>query len=183
MNQTALIIIDVQVGLFELEKYGLKLHNADQLLTNIATLAQKARAAGAPVIYIQHTGSEGTPAAKGSPLWQIHPRIQPQPEDIIILKGHADAFYDTPLQEKLQSLQCGRLVIMGLQTEYCVDTTCRRAFSLGYELILVCDGHSTVDTDSLTAAQIIEHHNGTLGGKNPYAEKFVTLKPAAEIDF
>ncbi len=65
-----------------------------------------------------------------------------------------------------------------MQTEFCLDTTCRRAYSLGYkENILVKDAHSTFDTDVLSADKIIEHHNNILGGR------FVTLKESREIIF
>jgi len=53
---------------------------------------------------------------------------------------------------------------MGAQTEVCVDTTCRRAFSLGFEVTLVSDGHSTWDNATLSADQIIRHTNDTLAG-------------------
>jgi hypothetical protein len=95
----------------------------------------------------------------------------------VIQKHHPDAFQDTNLQPELESRGIERLVIAGIQTEYCVDTTCRRAYSLGYDVTLVKDAHSTWDTDCLTAPQIIAHHNNVLGGW------FVELKEASEIEF
>lgn len=68
-------------------------------------------------------------------------------------------------------------------TEYCVDTTLHRAFSLGYKIEFVSDGHSTYDSVNLPAAKIIEHHNGALSGINPYAEKFAELKSTDELVF
>jgi nicotinamidase-related amidase len=53
-------------------------------------------------------------------------------------------------------------VLVGAQTEYCVDTTARRAVSLGYDVVLVADGHTTSDNGLLTRRQIIGHHNQTL---------------------
>ncbi|MFP6645312.1 MAG: isochorismatase family protein [Candidatus Latescibacterota bacterium] len=67
-----------------------------------------------------------------------------------------------------------RLVICGLPSEYCVDTTTRRAFSLGYDITLVADGHSTC-AGSLTAAQKIAHHNEVLGGW------FARVVPASQV--
>jgi nicotinamidase-related amidase len=49
-------------------------------------------------------------------------------------------------------------------TQFCVDTTCRRAVSLGYDVTLIADGHMTSDTDDLTFEQIIAHHNAVLDG-------------------
>lgn len=64
-----------------------------------------------------------------------------------------------------------------IQTEYCIDTTCRRAFILGYNTFLVKDGHSTWNSPILTADQIIDQHNRVLGGY------FVSLKKLNDIDF
>ena len=67
-------------------------------------------------------------------------------------------------------------------TEYCVDTTARRAVSMGYDVTLVSDAHTTIDNKLLTAAQIIAHHNALLDGfdAGPHA---VTVKPADEVTF
>ncbi|MGD0855462.1 MAG: cysteine hydrolase family protein [Dehalococcoidia bacterium] len=183
-DKTAILIVDVQVALFAREKFdGKKIYNAEQLLKNIQTLTQKARAANIPIVYLQYTGSDDSLMGKGKPLWEIHPQIKSQEHDIVICKSHADSFYNTTLHEKLQSMNITKLIIMGLQTEYCVDTTCRRAFSLGYKTILVSDGHSTYDTDVFLASQIIEHHNGVIGGKDPNAEKFAELRKTEVIEF
>ncbi len=95
----------------------------------------------------------------------------------MIQKDSPDAFHGTDLQQELESNGIERLVVAGLQTEYCVDTTCRRAYSLGYEIVLVRDAHSTWDTERLLASQIIEHHNDVLGGW------FVTLKDEKDVVF
>ena len=73
-------------------------------------------------------------------------------------KTASDAFYNTNLHAQLQNLGIRQLILCGLQTEYCVDTSCRAAISLGYDTYLLSDGHTTGDAQ-LTAAQIIEHHN------------------------
>jgi nicotinamidase-related amidase len=57
-----------------------------------------------------------------------------------------------------------RLIVMGAQTEVCVDTTCRRDFTLGFGVTLVSDGHGTWDNATLRADQIIRHTNDTLAG-------------------
>ena len=108
---------------------------------------------------------------------EVHPAVAPIEGDAVIQKCHSDAFQDTNLQHELKSQGIERLIITGIQTEYCVDATCRRAYSLGYDLTLVKDAHSTWDMDYLTAPQIIAHHNQVLGGW------FATLKEASEIEF
>jgi len=62
-----------------------------------------------------------------------------------------------------------------MQSEYCVDTTCRSAHGLGYEVYLDEDAHTTGDAGSSCGEQIVDHHNETLGGA------FVTLVRTAEV--
>jgi nicotinamidase-related amidase len=128
-------------------------------------------------IYIQHCGPEGAIDQPGTPGWEIHPAIAPVDGDIVVQKRHPDAFQDTYLQHELESKGIKKLIITGIQTEYCVDTTCRRAYSLGYDVILIKDAHSTWDTDLLSAPQIIAHHNEVLGGW------FARLKETSEVRF
>jgi len=173
MNKnTALVIIDVQVELFEEPVY-----KEEQLLDNISSLIEKARLSNTPIIYIQHTEKEDGPMLEGKEGWKIHPRIAPIKGDITVLKYTPDSFHETNLQEVLNSMGIKNLVIAGLQTEYCIDTTCRSAFRLGYSTILVKDGHSTYDTDMLAASQIVRHHNTVL------SDWFVELKSTEEISF
>ena len=101
----------------------------------------------------------------------------PDEGDVVIQKQTPDASYRTNLNLELEYRGIKKLIIAGLQTEYCIDTTCRRAFSLGYQVILVKDAHSTWDSPLLTAQQIINHHNNVLGGW------FVTLKNERDIEF
>ena len=173
-NKIALIIIDVQMFGFDDSD---PVYEGDQLLSKIGGLIAQAHLAGLPVVYVQHCGSEGNVHELGTPGWGIHPAIAPVAGEVIVQKRHPDAFQDTSLQRELESMGIKELIIAGLQTEYCVDTTCRRAYSLGYEVTLVKDAHSTWDTDLLTAPQIIAHHNEVLGGW------FAKLKAADEIEF
>lgn len=87
------------------------------------------------------------------------------PDEVIADKRLPDAFADTTLGATLAAMGATRIVVVGAQTEVCMDTTCRRASSLGLEVVLVSDGHSTWDNATLTAAQIIGCTNGTIGGR------------------
>lgn len=171
-KKAALVIIDVQVALVDE-----LLFKGNELLKNISYLIQKARLSNIPIIYIQHTEDDNEVMGKGKEGWKIHPKITPAKDDIVILKYTPDSFHETSLHEELSSKNIKKLLITGLQTEYCVDTTCRSAFRLGYETILVEDGHSTYDTEVLTASEIIEHHNMIL------SDWFVQLKSYDEVEF
>jgi len=171
MSKTAFVIIDVQVAMFSY--VGTYPYHGDQVLQNIKLLLEKARATGTPVIYIQHNSDDEF--KKGTPTWNICPEIQPIQGEFIVEKTKCDAFYKTKFQEVLQQLSITNLIIAGMQTEFCLDTTCRRAFSMGYESILVQDAHTTFDSEVLSAEQIVQHHNNVLGNS------FVQLKTTEEM--
>ena len=70
-----------------------------------------------------------------------------------------------------------RLVVAGMQSDYCVDTACRAAKALGYSVVLANDAHTTFDNKVLPAERIVAHHNATLDGA------FVELANSADIRF
>ena len=173
-NNTALLIVDVQLGMFDESD---PVYNGAGLLTTIGHLIARAREVGLPVIYVQHSGGENHLLRPDRPGWPLHSAVTPANNELVIHKRHPDSFQETDLQHNLAKQGIKRLIVAGIQTEYCIDTTCRRAYSLGYEVILVQDAHSTWDTRHLKASQIIDHHNQLLGAW------FVTLQTAHEIQF
>ena len=74
------------------------------------------------------------------------------------------------------------LAICGMQTDFCVDTTTRRALALGFPVVLVSDGHTTLSNKTLSASQIIDHHNETLSNIESFGN-VVRLKTAEEVSF
>ena len=74
-------------------------------------------------------------------------------------------------------LEVKKLVIGGLQTEWCIDSTVRRAYSLGFDVTVVEDGHSTMNSSVLDASKIVAHHHQVFGGR------FARLKLGKDIDF
>jgi len=172
-ENAALLVIDMQMGMFEESDPA---YRGEELLETIGSLIAKARVTGIPVIYVQHSGSEGHPLNPKAPGWPIHPTIAPTEGELVIHKHHPDSFQETDLQRELETRDIKHLIITGIQTEYCVDTTCRRAYSLGYDVTLIQDGHSTWDSKDLRAPQIIAHHNRVLGW-------FAKLQAASTVEF
>lgn len=168
---TALLVIDAQCHLFEPDP----VFQADAVLARLESLISRARSAGAPVIFLRHNGGSGDVDEPHSPGWPIHPRLSPLPDEPVIDKHTPDSFYQTSLAGELAARGIRRLVLSGMLTEYDVDTTCRRAFSLEYAVTLASDAHSTRG-DQLTAEQIIAHHNKVLGA-------FADVLTANEIAF
>lgn len=175
-DKTALVVIDTQLGMFETPGVP-SVPDGERLLRNIEGLIREARESVAAVIHVRHAGGPGHPLERGTKGWPIHPRVAPAEGEPIVDKETPDSFLRTTLGEELESRGIGRLVLAGMQTEYCVDTTCRRAFGLGYDVTLAGDAHGTWDTGYLSAAEVISHHNEVMG--NGFAE----VVPAAEILF
>ena len=98
---------------------------------------------------------------RGAPGWQIHPDLQKRDSDYVIEKQASDAFYQTALLAQLEKLNVSTVIITGMQSEYCVDATCRAALSNNLDVELAEDGHTT-GTSHLTAEEIIIHHNTIL---------------------
>lgn len=172
----ALLVIDMQVMPFIWKNYGGKaLHHEETLIANVQHLIYKARQSNAPIFYILFTETGESPRSEGQPLWQIVPDIAPQEQDHLVIKYYADSFVKTNLLIMLQKMSIEDIVICGVQTEFCVDTTCKSAFSHGLHVELASDGHSTFDGDLLSAEQIIAHHNNIL-------TQFAQIKPAVQID-
>lgn len=139
--------------------------NLDGVVAECAALAAEARAQGLPVIYTRMTrradGADATPSMRrlgaalahvsgdlpiGSPGdWgsQILDAAAPQPGDIVIEKHRWDAFFNTDLDNILRNLRIERVVVAGLQTNVCVETTARTAMMKNYEVAVPEDAVST----------------------------------------
>lgn len=168
---TAFLLIDAQVNMFEPEP----VFQSAEVLSVLKDLLERARAAGAPVVFVRHNGGVGDIDEPHAPGWPIHPQLTPMAGEVIVDKRTPDAFFETELDSVLAARGVRRLVIAGMQTDYCVDTTTRQAFSRGYLVTLAADGHSTID-GILGAEQIIAHHNHVLAA-------FAEVQSAAGISF
>ncbi len=84
--------------------------------------------------------------------------------EVVFEKRRANAFEMTGLADNLRSRGATGVVITGMKTQYCVDSTCRAARDLGFDAVLVAEGHTCSDTPMMKAKDIVAHHNATLDG-------------------
>jgi nicotinamidase-related amidase len=175
---TALLIIDVQRVLTE-GRWAC--HDSPGVIERINALSRKARAAAAPVVVIQHETAAGGDMDHGSDAWKLAPALETREGDLFVRKTATDSFHKTGLDELLKARGVDNLVICGMQSDFCVDTTTRRAMALGYPVQLVADGHSTVDNRVLKAPQIIAHHNETLANIESFGPRTRAV-PAAQVE-
>ena len=171
----ALLIIDMQVGLFHGPE---KPYQGERVLANIQRLVAQARRNQVPIFAARHTGPDGSPIAAGSPFWQLLPALELDADiDTLFDKSRPNAFHGTQLARQLESAQVDDLYIVGMKSQFCIDSTCRAAADLGFKPLLVVDAHTCTDTAALPAAAIIQHHNATLGAA------FARLINCAEVTF
>jgi nicotinamidase-related amidase len=171
----ALVIIDVQKGMWS---PGFAPYDDDGVVARIADLIAKARAAGVPVMYVQHHGIDepNHPFKPGLPGYPFHDAIAPQPGDDVTVKTKSSAFHRTDFDARLKARGIDELVVTGMQSEFCVNSTIRGAYERDYKITLVSDAHSTGDTRAAKAKDIVAL-------QNQVTRDFGKVLPAAEISF
>lgn len=170
----ALLIIDVQQGMFSAGQP----YDGEAVVGRLAALLAHARASGAPVFFVQHRGDDDDdPLAPDGPGFPFRVELTPLPDESVTVKDRCSAFQETNLDQALRKAGVDHLIVAGMQSEYCIDTTVRSAFEHGYKVTLIEDGHTTFDTPTLTGAQIVAHHNDTLRGS------FASLAAASDVEF
>ena len=172
----AVLVIDVQQGLCEGPDAAF---DCEGTIARINTVTHHAREAGAPVIFIQHESESGN-LRYGSDMWQLAQGLETQSTDFFVRKTTPDAFRRTELEPLLEDLQAQGLVICGMHTEFCVDTTTRSALSMGFPVILVSDAHTSAENGVLSPQQIIAHHNVTLTNISSFGPT-ATAVPSSEL--
>ena len=176
--KSALLVIDVQRGLFDDEP---RPYEADAVVDRINTLTERARSMRTPVVFVQHERKSGS-LEFGSESWQLERRLVVKDDDVKLRKTTPDSFLRTELSALLEGWGTEQVVICGYASEFCVDTTTRRAAALGYPVILVADAHTTHDKPHAGALQIRTHHNATLPDIGSFGPEIIA-KPAAEVTF
>lgn len=136
---TALVLIDIQLGLQELDYYGGERNNP-QAEANCQKILNTFREKELPRFHIQHcsTNPESPlhPTKKGN---AFHPLVQPKKDEPVIQKKVNSAFIGTDLETQLKTKGITNLVIVGLTTEHCVSTSTRMAANLGFKTMLISD--------------------------------------------
>jgi len=155
--RASLVIIDMQVGSFG--PACPPRYDQAALFERLKRLAHWVRENRGVVIWVQHDGSSGDVLEPGTEGWQILPALEPRTDDETVRKTACDAFLDTRLETLLRTRNCGRVIINGWATDFCVDTTVRSCTARGFETWVPADAHTLEDRPHLPAVKIIEHHN------------------------
>jgi len=137
--KTALLVVDVQNDYFPGGR--MVLHESTAAGENTSGLIDLCRKKSIEIIHVQHVSvrSGAVFFLPGTAGVEFHHMVKPAAGEKIIIKNHANSFRDTDLNAYLKSQNISGLVITGMMTHMCVDSTVRAAFDLGYQCILAAD--------------------------------------------
>ncbi len=159
-----LLVVDVQ-KLITNEK----LYNFDTFISNVNLLINKARENNIEVIYVRHDDGVGQALTKGTDGFEIYEEIAPMPNELIFDKFVNNSFNGTGLLEYLLDKDEREIIVVGLQTEYCIDATVKCGFEHGFRVIVPEYSNSTFDNEFMSAEQSYRYYNEFMW-KNRYAE-------------
>ena len=154
MGNIALLVVDVQNALVLAKPFAI-----DEVISNIKRLINVCRENNVEVIYIQHTDKIGGELELNSDGWKIYEEISPTTTEKVIYKNYNSAFKETSLKEYLDNKGINELIITGMQTEYCFDTTCKIAFEYGYKVIIPEKTNTTFNNGNISAKDLYEYYN------------------------
>ncbi|MDQ0756396.1 cysteine hydrolase family protein [Arthrobacter sp. B3I4] len=173
---TALMVIDVQNGVVQ------GAHRREEVIANIAALVDKARQAGVPVIWIQHSDGQ---LERGSEAWKYVPELPRRESEPLVHKSYGDSFEATELEDVLAAAGVGRLLVAGAQTDECIRSTIHGAFVRGYDVTLVADTHTTEDQSAWGAPppELVIAHTNLYWQSQSAPGRTAGVVPADEVTF
>ena len=158
--KTAFIIIDVQNILVETG------FETKKLLEKITYLQDQARSKNIEIIYVQHIEN---PEAQTLEDWQLSALLNRKPDEKVFHKRYNSMFKETGLKEYLDQQGIEQLVLCGMQTEYCVDTSVKVGFEYGYKLVIPEGAVTTFDGEDIPAETLNEFY------ENIWEERFADV--------
>ncbi|MCW2592899.1 MAG: isochorismatase [Mycobacterium sp.] len=140
LAESTLVLIDCQhtytQGVMELDGVAAALEQA-------ATLLERARSAGIPIIHIQHSDGPGSLYDVEGESGAIVAQVAPREGEPVVVKQYPNSFVQTDLDDRLKALGASNLVLAGFMTHMCVNSTARGAFNLGYAPTVVAAATAT----------------------------------------
>jgi nicotinamidase-related amidase len=177
--RTALLLIDIQNDYFP--GGAMELVGADRASVQAASLLARFRERAWPVFHVQHISTRPTATffRPNTPGAEIHSSVLPAPGETVVTKNFPNSFRDTALLDALRAAEVGKLVIAGMMTHMCVDTSVRAATDLGLACTVAHDACATRDLafggQTVPAAAVQAAFMAALNGS------FGTVLSAAEI--
>ena len=171
MKDTVLLVVDLQTWLVQQHPY-----NERNVIRNIQHLLACCREKGTEVVYVRHDDGPGSDLERNTDGWQIHHEIAPQGERVFD-KEYNSAFRHTGLKEYLDGRNIQNIILVGMQTEYCIDATLKAAFEYGYTIIIPEETNTTFDNEYLDAKTLCEFYHYQI-----WKDRFAKVLPVAAVE-
>lgn len=146
-----------------------KLYNFTAFVDNVQNLIATARQNAIEVIFVCHDDGEGEELTKGTPGFEIYEGFEPKQDEKIFDKTVNSSFRGTGLLEYLKEKNVESVIVVGLQTDFCIDATVKCGFEHGFKMIVPENANSTFDNAFMTGEQSYKYHNEFMW-KRRYAE-------------
>ncbi len=159
-----LLVVDTQKAIT-----NSKLYQFDLFESHVKELINKARHNNIEVIFVRHDDGVGNELTKGNDGFEIYEGFQPDDDEIIFDKNVNSSFKGTELLEYLKQKEENTIIIIGLQTDYCIDATIKAGFEHGFKMIVPENTNSTFDNQYMTAEQTYRYYNEFIWNRR-YAE-------------
>jgi nicotinamidase-related amidase len=143
MENAALLVIDMQNGLFE---KNTPVYKANELLAGVNMLSDAFHAHSLPVFLIRHTNDSFL--KEGTPGWQLHDLLHIGQDDVLLTKSVSDSFQERCVVSALEDRSIKSVCICGLVTHGCVKAACLGGLKRGYKVTLASDAHSSFHKDA-----------------------------------
>ena len=149
-----LLVIDMQKGLVDEDLYAF-----DTFTERTTQLVDVARKSHVEVIFVQHDAGPDSGMSVGDEAFEIIDRIAPAEGEKVFVKTINSCFGNKEFREYMEQKNDKRLMIIGLQTNYCIDCTVKSAFERGFEVIIPEGTNSTFDNDYMTGETAVRYYN------------------------
>ena len=149
-----LLVIDMQKGIVDEELYAF-----DTFMERVAKLIDTARKNGVEVDFMQHDAGPDSGLTSGDDAFEIIDQLKPKEDEKVFIKTINSCFGNKGFKEYMKKQKDKRLMIVGLQTNYCIDATVKSAFERGYEVIIPDGTNSTFDNDYMTGEITVRYYN------------------------
>lgn len=159
-----LLVVDTQRLITNTDLYQFELFEKC-----VKDLICQARNSGIEVIYVRHDDGEGEELTRGTEGFEIYDGFKPVDGELIFDKKVNSAFNGTGLLEYLRDKGEDTIIIVGLQTDYCIDATIKCGFEHGFKMIVPENANSTVDNDFMSGEMTYKYYNELIWNRR-YAE-------------
>ena len=149
-----LLVIDMQKAIVDGELYAF-----DTFMDRTARLVDAARKTGVEVIFVQHDAGPGSGMSAGDEGFEIVDEVRPRQGEKVYVKTINSCFGNKEFREYMEKQADKRLMVIGLQTNYCIDATVKSAFERGFEVIIPEGTNTTFDNAYMTGETTVKYYN------------------------